>query len=206
MDTILTLLPSASKVGRRAAHGESATAGSRLIIWDTPVFTCSGDMQTAGSTYPDYLFGANRAVSYLVGPAEFTLATSATATPRLARQFEAVRRPIRASLSARARLAAEQSHTRSRPTRRKKASSGRDGRSPAAASGCCSPPHSSARSTHRPSRLAASTDPSGDRTSCGRSPPASDGSCQASCRMRLSNQAAFRSASDSLICGRSGLR
>ena len=33
-----------------------------------------------------------------------------------------------------------------------------------------------------------------------------DGSCQASCRMKLSNQAAFRSASDSLICGRSGLR
>ena len=33
-----------------------------------------------------------------------------------------------------------------------------------------------------------------------------DGSCQASCRMRLSNQAAFRSDSDSLVCGLSGLR
>ena len=32
------------------------------------------------------------------------------------------------------------------------------------------------------------------------------GSCQASCRMRLSNQAACRSASDSLVCGLSGLR
>ena len=32
------------------------------------------------------------------------------------------------------------------------------------------------------------------------------GSCQASCRMRLSNQAAFRSDSDSLVCGLSGLR
>ena len=32
------------------------------------------------------------------------------------------------------------------------------------------------------------------------------GSCQASCRMRLSNQAACRSASDSLVCRLSGLR
>ena len=46
--------------------GAPAIAGSRLITWDTPVFTYSGDMQIAGSVYPDYLLGANRAVSYAV--------------------------------------------------------------------------------------------------------------------------------------------
>ncbi len=46
------------------ANGASAIAGSRLVTWDTPVFTYSGDMLTAGFAYPDTLLGANRAVSY----------------------------------------------------------------------------------------------------------------------------------------------
>lgn len=42
----------------------SAIAGSRLLPWTRPEFVYAGDVLAAGSVYPDYLFGANRAVDY----------------------------------------------------------------------------------------------------------------------------------------------
>ncbi len=44
--------------------GASAIVGSKLVAWDTPVFSYSGDMQVAGAIYPNSLFGSNQAVSY----------------------------------------------------------------------------------------------------------------------------------------------
>ena len=46
------------------AGAASAIPGSRLVDWSRPEFVYNGDLRTAGSVYPDYLFGANRAVSY----------------------------------------------------------------------------------------------------------------------------------------------
>lgn len=44
--------------------GASRISGSRLLAWTRPEFIYNGDVVQAGAIYPDYLFGANRAVSY----------------------------------------------------------------------------------------------------------------------------------------------
>ena len=47
-----------------AADAPSAIAPSRLLPWNRPEFIYSGDMQAAGTVFPDFQFGRNRAVSY----------------------------------------------------------------------------------------------------------------------------------------------
>ncbi len=60
------LLPDASSpaIITGASGGGSFIFGSRLLPWTRPEFVYAGDLQTAGSVYPDLLFGANRAVDY----------------------------------------------------------------------------------------------------------------------------------------------
>ena len=49
-----------------SAGGASAIPASRLLPWNRPEFVYSGDMRTAGSVFPDFQFGRNRAVGYSV--------------------------------------------------------------------------------------------------------------------------------------------
>ena len=73
----------------------SRISGSRLLPWTRPEFVYNGDVVQAGSIYPDYLFGANRAVSYaptLRGGTYFTVDFSTDAA-----EFEVMQKGLGAA-------------------------------------------------------------------------------------------------------------
>ena len=87
------LWPQARIVGTRVVL--EATPGSRLLPWTRPEFVYNGDVVHAGSIYPDYLFGANRAVSYaptLRGGTYFTVDFSTDAA-----EFEVMQKGLGAA-------------------------------------------------------------------------------------------------------------
>ncbi|MBL8307008.1 MAG: SGNH/GDSL hydrolase family protein [Rubrivivax sp.] len=73
----------------------SRITGSRLLAWTRPEFVYNGDVVQAGSVYPDYLFGANRAVSYSAALRGGTYATIDFSTD--ATEFEILQKGLGAA-------------------------------------------------------------------------------------------------------------